>query len=916
MTGYETAIVRLRRGMSGQAAGLGVLVGQDQVVTCAHVVNTALGRGQRDQAAPGEQDTVLVDFPLLDDGAALRVARVAAWTPPPRAGNGGGDVAGLVLTEKAPDNAAAARFMAASLEPGTSPRVFGYPGSPPRSNGMHVDVTVKGEVGHRLLQVESRGDQSVKAQAGFSGSPVWDHATGQVAGLLQAAPLADDPERDAYLLVPLVIAQAWGEPFDYLLVPENPYRGLESFTAKDTSLFFGRDGDIRELASRVRAQPVVVVVGPSGVGKSSLVQAGLIPALQQDQRWSATVIRPGQDPWTRLAAGLLRAEHGADAGITREQCQREVDRLQRQGLGPTARFLRSQDRALLLVIDQFEELLADDMRADQSLLDLLLPRAGAAEDTARVVLTLRTDFLQVLQSIPGSHPRLNDRLYLLSPLTGAELREAVEQPAAARGVGFEPGLIDLILDEAAGTTLPVLQFALTRLWETQRGKTLTFAGYHDMEGVRGALDRFAQDRASRLGEALAEIADRVLLRLVRIPVGKPELATRHRVMQSQVPAVEWQVLQRLARAWLVTLGTDPATGESYAELAHEALITAWQRVADLVSQNAEFLSWLAWVQQRAADGDPLPDDRIAEARQWLTTRPGEIPAPVIRFVQQSETAAEARLLTQSLHGGLGQRQRPPRLSRLGVAAFAHRTPYRYRRRHGPRRARIPVQVDVLPAQLPGLLGADPRRQAQHDVGVQPGLPGRIQQRQRLLQSERAARPPDLAFRVVDQRRHVPADQVVRLGVPDRPSKGSPAELQVPGRHLLAERLEPLAHVAGRQLPERPGADLLQQRLERLVVDRPSAVRPALQPALEPVVHRVLDRVGGRRVQAAVELVVRRLELVPHLGLGPAADLAPDPFPARPEADRGRPDVAVLRRVEVFPVSLDLAGRQLGGCNLG
>ncbi len=89
----------------------------------------------------------------------------------------------------------------------------------------------------------------------------------------------------------------------------------------------------------------------------------------------------------------------------------------------------------------------------------------------------------------------------------------------------------------------------------------------------------------------------MLLRLVRIPVGNPELATRHRVLESQVPAVEWQILQQLAGAWLATLGTDPATGESYAELAHEALITTWQRLTSLVSQNAEFLTWLAWVQQ-------------------------------------------------------------------------------------------------------------------------------------------------------------------------------------------------------------------------------------------------------------------------------------------------------------------------------
>ena len=642
MAGYETAVVRLRRGMDEQAAGLGVLVGPNQVVTCAHVVNTALGREQRNQAPPGEQDVVLVDFPRLDEGA-VRVAHVVAWLPPPKAGDGGGDVAGLVLTENAPGGAAAARFLAAVPEPGTSLRVFGYPGRPPRANGVHVDVTVKGEVGHRLLQVESRGDQSVKAQPGFSGSPVWDHVTGEVAGLLQVAPFADEPERDAYLLGPLAIAQAWGEPFDYLLVPENPYRGLESFTAKDASLFFGRDKDIGELASRVRRQPVTVVVGPSGVGKSSLVQAGLIPALQRDQRWSTVVIRPGQDLWMRLAAGLLRAEHGSDTQITRERCQREATRLQHDGLGPLARFLRSQDRPLLLVIDQFEELLAGDMSADQALLDVLLPPAGAAADAGRVVLTLRTDFLQVLQRVPGSHPRLNDRLYLLSPLTGGELRQAVEQPAAARGVGFEPGLLDLILQEATDTTLPVLQFALTRLWETQRGKTLTFARYHEMGGVRGALDRFAQDRASQLADASVEMVDRVLLRLVRTPAGNPELATRHRVVESHIPAAEWQVLQRLAGAWLVRLGTDPATGGSYAELAHEALITAWQRLASLVSQNAEFLNWLAWVQQRAADGDPLPDDRIAEARQWLTTRPGEIPAPVSRFVQGSETAAEARV---------------------------------------------------------------------------------------------------------------------------------------------------------------------------------------------------------------------------------------------------------------------------------
>ena len=205
---------------------------------------------------------------------------------------------------------------------------------------------------------------------------------------------------------------------------------------------------------------------------------------------------------------------------------------------------------------------------------------------------------------------------------------------------------------------------------------------------------------------------------------------------------------------------------------------------------------------------------------------------------------------------------------------------------------------MIPVQFPGLLGTDADSQAQHHVGVQPGLPRRLEQREGLRQGKRPARPPDLARGVVDQSRHVPADQIVRLGIPDCPGEGSPGHLQVPGRHFAAERLEPSAHIARRQLPQRLEADVLQQRLERLPVDGPRALRPPRQAALQPVVHRLPDRVRRRGMEVAVKLVVGRFELVPDLGLGPPCDLAPDPLAVRPEADRDRPDVAVLRRVEV------------------
>ena len=258
----------------------------------------------------------------------------------------------------------------------------------------------------------------------------------------------------------------------------------------------------------------------------------------------------------------------------------------------------------------------------------------------RLVLTLRVEFLAALQSISGFHARLNERLYLLSPLTGDQMREAVERPASARGVAFEPGLVNQILNDAAGGALPVLEFTLTKLWETQHHNKLTFSGYHDMGGVRGALDRFAEEKAAMLTDAAAEVLDRVLLRLVRTFGGGPDRAVRHRLLQSEVSGAEWEVVHRLAEARLVILDSDPANSGPYAELAHESLITAWRRLHDLVADNSKFLTWFARIQDRAAEGDPLPEARIAEARSSLDARPGDIPDAIRTFIEKSETEAE------------------------------------------------------------------------------------------------------------------------------------------------------------------------------------------------------------------------------------------------------------------------------------
>ena len=511
---------------------------------------------------------------------------------------------------------------------------------------MWVDVDLGGDASPQLIQVDSHSDQTIKGQPGYSGSPMWQDSTGTVVGLLQVTPFVDGLTPGAHLLPADMVAEAWEAPFDYLPAPANPYRGLEVFTADHAEVFFGRDRDIELLTARVTARPVVVVVGPSGVGKSSLVQAGLVPRLRESGSWSVVTVCPGQNPWHRLAAGLLRAQRdpGPEAPVVESpsDVERQVERLRDEGLSPVARFLRSRDRSLLIVVDQFEELLASGQQLDPQLLDLLLAPVDAVDDPIRIVIILRADYLPALLAVPGIGLRLEQSLYLLSPLTEQELHAVVQRPAKARRVKFETGLVDQIVRDAEAESLPLLQFALTRLWETQRCKTLSFDGYHPTGGVSGALDRFAEQQMSTLADDVVGIVERLLVRLVHTPA--EDLVTiRKRAYESVLPAAEWEAAQHLAEARLVIVDTDYDRGP-YAELAHEALITSWQRLRHLLRDNTASLGWLAWVQQRVAKGHLLPAARLAEARRWVEGPAHNIPDPV----DSSETEAEARRCELSL----------------------------------------------------------------------------------------------------------------------------------------------------------------------------------------------------------------------------------------------------------------------------
>jgi len=196
---------------AGNTVGVGVLVGPREILTCAHVVNAALGRDRTAQDKPAGE--VTVEFAVGDDPPLP--ARVQRWLPPPRTGAIGDDIAGLVLTStKLPTGATPARLASNPPARGRVVDVFGYPGSPRRPHGAWVVATVRGQVGGRHLQLDSRPDSALRIQPGFSGSPVYDSRTRRVVGLLTAAPAAASGERDSYAITADRLRLAWPEVLD------------------------------------------------------------------------------------------------------------------------------------------------------------------------------------------------------------------------------------------------------------------------------------------------------------------------------------------------------------------------------------------------------------------------------------------------------------------------------------------------------------------------------------------------------------------------------------------------------------------------------------------------------------------------------------------------------------------------------
>jgi WD40 repeat protein/DNA-binding SARP family transcriptional activator len=406
------------------------------------------------------------------------------------------------------------------------------------------------------------------------------------------------------------------EPEDRPAAAVCPYKGLARFEPSDAEFFFGRERLVAELVTQLVGAGLVGVVGPSGSGKSSLVRAGLLPALADgvlpgSDRWRQLLVRPGEHPMAELARAGARPDlpdGGGDATAAKRNADGTMpwEEAGRRGL----RTMAGEGR-LLLVVDQFEEVFTTCRDQEERAAFLAtLTEAAWADRSVNVVVVVRADYYGHCAADSRLAGLLAANQVLVGPMDADELRRAVELPARRAGLRLEPGLSAAMIGEVAEEPggLPLLSCALLEGWQQRRGRTMTLAAYHWAGGVRGAVARLAERAWQQLDSDQQVVARRVLLRLAG--PGEGEAVVRRRVPLREFAgggdAHARVVLDTLADQRLLTKSEDSV------EVAHEALLREWPRLR----------GWL----EEDVHGRALHRHLIGAAREWEAAGrdPGEL----------------------------------------------------------------------------------------------------------------------------------------------------------------------------------------------------------------------------------------------------------------------------------------------------
>lgn len=556
MAHIENSTLRILR-PDGKTVGTGFLVNPNLVVTCAHVVAAA-------EAVDG--DTIQVQC----TGSSEKLAGLVdpkLWRDVKRE-----DVAFLRL-ESAPEGAAPLPLgMAQHSPPGSSFRSFGY-ASAAEVQGIHANGTVDGCLPQpRLLQL-----QSPQANHGISGGPVFDEKRGVVIGMISSGHTELGRNQNTTFAIP---CEQLFEICPEICPTETcPYLGLETFSAETARFFFGREALTEKLVATLRGGcRFLAVFGPSGSGKSSVVRAGLLPRLAESlfHGWQQRVARPAHDP-------LLQEQTSGLANLPEKT---------------------------ILFVDQFEELftVCPSALREQWVRELT---AALGNPHFVLVISMRNDFYPAFQEkaaplAQSEHLKIEN---VPGTLQRDELLAIMEGPAKLTGLTLEEGLAERMLADLArdgdtrSSALPLLEFALTQLWQKRRSGFLTHDAYELIGGVTGSLARWADEAYSALPphqQPLAENLFTLLTHLGDEAQGIPN--TRKRRAWADFDEATHPVIQHFAGRRLII------TGSESVELVHDSLLREWGRLQAWLEKNLETLRILKAVGEAAHTWNESPTD--------------------------------------------------------------------------------------------------------------------------------------------------------------------------------------------------------------------------------------------------------------------------------------------------------------------
>ena len=525
----------------------------------------------------------------------------------------------------------------------------------------------------------------------------------------------------------------------------NPFPGLRPFTQEEDYLFFGREEQTTELLELLRAHRFIAVVGTSGSGKSSLVRAGLLPALfggtmvTVGSRWDVTVFRPGGDPIRNLAHSLADCDlYDAEDP---ETIPRVLATLRRSRTGLVEAIKQSDlpdGHNLLIVVDQFEELFRFRQTSlnhqDQAteFVHLLLNAASASEIPIYIAMTMRSDYLGECAQIPGLAEAVNSGEYLIPKLTRDQRRDAIERPVAVGGGSISSRLINQLLNEVGDEVdqLPVLQHALMRVWDAWEAShvkddALDIHHYEAVGGLNHALSQHADEvygglpseRSRGLCEhvfkALTERGDddRGIRRPTRMDLLCEIVGGEHDEILEVLDAY-----RKSGRTFVMPLEDVAISNSTVVDISHESLMRAWQRLTTWVEEESQS----ARIYRRLADTATLFDDNRAghyrdpDLQIALSWRNEDSPTAAwghryhrgfpeaIRFLEESENVAHAEERER-------EAQRQKELEQAKALAAAQKK--------ARQRSQIITVLSIAAAIIVGFLWNDAANQRQEAVNA-------------------------------------------------------------------------------------------------------------------------------------------------------------------------------------------------------